>query len=297
MITVSQRPFGREFDSSGGRVGYLVVCTNGETEEQVEAAVEAEAPASQRGMPLSDIRAEEVNVDADGEPSMWDVEVRYGGGRIAIFPQTGNIIWSGTTAGGTQRITHGLKFREAITPVVGQYVRRGASFDAYHKPSVNVPDTWGAIGATKDGVAGADIVVPVDSFNAVKYVDAAEWPALRENIKLITGTINNAPWVADGEPFAKGEVLFLGATWAKRTEVEPNDYEVSFGFSAGHHLEDLVIGKIGKDEPPQIKKDAWDLLDVNFENTESEHMLVQEPLVATVHRIYRSANFGVLGLD
>ncbi|MBX3378373.1 MAG: hypothetical protein KF678_15370 [Phycisphaeraceae bacterium] len=276
-INVAQRPLGREFDGSGARIGFIAFCDAGEDETAVIAAVEAEAPASYLGFSRGDVSATEIGFDDAGDASVWDVEVPYGrtGGTL-IPPPTGTVVWSGTTAGGTQHITSGL-----------------APGSTFTDPSVStLPADWGlAIGATKDGIAGIDITVPVDAFRATKYIAAASWPALRAVIKAITGTVNDDAWNADGETFQAGEVLFLGATWAKRTEVDPPDYEVTFEFAASPNVVDLDIGGI-----LDIDKEGWDYLDLTYEDKEDEGFMVKKPIIATIHKVYRRANFGTLGL-
>jgi hypothetical protein len=276
-IIVKQRPLGKRFDGSGATIGYLARCTDRETEEQVVAAVEAEAPESYRGFTRGEISAEEINFDEEGEASEWDVEVPYGraGGRL-VPPATGTVVWSGTTAGGTQHITSGLTMQ-------GVYTDPGVA---------SLPMDWGqSIGATKDGIEGVDIVVPVDAFRATKYVAAAQWPALRSNIKALTGAVNDDVWTADGEAFEAGEVLFMGATWAKRSEVDPADYEVTFEFAASQNVADLTIGGI-----LGIDKEGWDYLDITYEDKEDSGFFYKKPIIATVHQTYRRGNFGALGL-
>lgn len=275
-IDVRERPLGKRFDANSAEIGYIVICDAGEDEAAVNAAVLAEAPSSYMGLGRAEkASCEEINVDDEGEPSMWDVRVHFGKITFRFPPSTGTVVWSGTTAGGTQHITTGRS--------------KGVSYPA---PGLTVPaDVGFAIGATKDGVAGVDIVVPVDSFRAVKYVDAASWATLRSVVKAITGCVNDDDWTADGETFAAGEVLFMGATWAKRTEVVPNDYEVTFEFAANPNQEDIDIGEVTVDE-----KAGWDYLEVVYENREETAVSFQVPKYATVHEVYRAADFGALGL-
>lgn len=295
-ISIYERPLSREFDNTSGRIGFLAIATEGETEAEIKAAVEAEAPATYASLPLNDVRAQEIDVNPDEAfgPLTWDVEVRYGG-RIAIFPQTGDVIWSGTTAGGTERITHGIKFREDSTP--GTYDWEGPSFTAWRATDWPFPAKWGAIGATKDGVAGVDIVVPIDSFQAVKYVPAEDWPTLKAACDALTGRTNNDTWTADAIEYAEGEVLFLGlGGWIKRNEFD--DYEVTFLFAAGKTITGIEIGDVPP-EPPLIDKAPWDYLDITYEahQESGDKVLIQRPVAVTVHRVYRSGNFGALGLD
>jgi hypothetical protein len=277
-IAIDQKPNGREFNETSGSIRYIASCDAGEDDTEVKAAVEAEAPSSYMGLGRTGVFAQEINVDADGNPMTWDVRVDYGrrGGRLQI-PQTGDIIWSGSTLGGTQRITSPL-----------------APGTPYTDPSVTeLPEDWGnAIGVTKDSVEGADIVVPVDAFQATMYIRNRQWPIIRGYIKAMTGSVNDDDWEADGEDFEAGEVLFLGATWQKRTEVDPHDYEVTFHFAGSPNVEDLTVGGITVEE-----KQGWDYLDITYESEESGAFLIKKPIIATVHKVYRRSNFDLLGLE
>lgn len=282
MITVRERPLGRRWDSGSAEIGYVVICSAGENEDEVEAAVEAEAPESYRGFTRGKIAAEEINFDDDGDPCMWDVKVPYGvNGGSLVIPQTGEVQWSGTTAGGTQHIT--------TSPL-------GIAAEVFRDPTAAAPPAgWGeAIGQTNDGVEGVDIVVPIFAFRATKYVAEDEWPSLMAAMAQLTGRVNNATWTADAATFAAGEVLFMGGTWAKRTDIEPNDYEVTLEFMASPNVDDLEIG--GINSPTAIIKDGWQLLDVHFEHTETGGYMVQKPTIAAVHTVYGSGNFGALGV-
>lgn len=278
MIDVKQRPLGKSWDEQSASIGYVVICTEGESEDEVEAAVFAEAPESYRGLVrATKVKAEEINVGADGEPSMWDVVVSYG--RISARltpPVTGSVVWRGTTTGGTQHITSPLYAGNAYT----------------HPDVTELPEDWGyAIGPTKDGVGGLDIPVMADSFSATKYVAVEDWPALRAAIKSLTGKVNSEDWTADGELFEAGEVLFLGATYAKRTDVDPPDYEVTFEFAASPNDDDFDVGEI-----TGIAKLGWEYLDITYEDRESEGFLYKVPIIATIHGVFRQGNFSGLGL-
>lgn len=301
MITIKERPLSREFDSTSAQIGYLVIADEAETEAQIRAAIEEEIPTTMASHKLRDVRCDEIQLNPDEAfgPLMWDVIARYGT-RVAIFPlpPTGTVIWSGTTAGGSERISHGLKFRENTVPGAGSYRWLGESFTAWRVADWKFPTTWGAVGATKDGVAGVERVLPVNQFQAVKYVAAEDWEDLWEAAELLTGKTNDDEFIADVREYAIGEVLFLGLLgWTKRTEVDPADYEVTFGFAAGRKVTELKIGGVPA-EPPLIEKDPWDYLDVLFEphQVSGEVVMVQRPVAVTVHRIYEAGDFDVLGL-
>lgn len=276
-VTVAQRPMGKEFDGSGGRIGYIAFCESGDDEADVVSAVEADAPTTYLGFARGKPRAIEINIGDDGEPSTWDVEVPYGVIRASLTPPaTGTTVWSVTTAGGTQHITSGI-----------------ASGTAYADPGVStIPADWGGvIGATKDGIEGVDITVPQYSVRATKYVAAGSIAALKAAAFALTGTVNSDSVTYDGDAFAAGELLFLGMTATKRTEVSPADYECTFEFAASPNATGITVGAI-----TGIDKEGWDYLDVTFEDRESDGFMYKVPIIATVHQVYEREAFAALGL-
>lgn len=277
-VIVQERPLGRDFeDGVGGRIGYVAFCDNGEDEDDVVAAVEAVAPASYAGTARGPIRVRELAFDSADVPNVWDVEVPYGVVRSRLnVPVTGQTIWSGTTSGGTAHVGSPL---EPGTP--------------YTDPTVtSLPIDWGsAIGATKDGIGGVDVPAPLFTVRAVKYVAQADINTLRSAAFELTGCVNDASFALDGQTFDEGEVLFLGMTWAKRTEVDPYDYECSFEFSCSLNAEDLVVGDISVDF-----KEGWQYLDITYSEKEDAGFLYKKPIIATVHTVSRKGDLSDLGL-
>jgi hypothetical protein len=45
-----------------------------------------------------------------------------------------------------------------------------------------------------------------------------------------------------------------------------------------------------------IDKEGWDYLELTYEDTEDEGFMVKKPIIATVHKVYRRADFDTLGL-
>jgi hypothetical protein len=277
-IAVSQKPNGREFNESSASIGFVARCDAGESDEEVRAQVEAEAPAQYMGLARTNVFAQETAGDADGNPTVWDVRVDYGkrGGRLQV-PKTGDIIWTGSTSGGTQHITQS---------------RSASLYEAEGLLDPPPVETWGTIGDTNEGVAGVDVVIPVFAFRAVKYVPGRQFPALLNQFTLMTGSVNDDAWTVNGMEFEAGEVLFLGATWAARTDQDPPDYEVSFEFAASPNVEDVEIGTITVAE-----KKGWDYLDIRYRETESDGIVVRRPILIKVHTLYRGSNFSLLELE
>jgi hypothetical protein len=276
-IQIGQRPYQVEGDGSSGRIGYVATCTEGETLADAIAAVEADAPTSiENGLSRQKLKYEEIGVNSDGDACQWYIDVPYGTINARLVPTTGTVLWEFTTAGGTQHITSSL-----------------ALIFAYTDPSVStLPAGWGGtIGATKDFIEGIDIVVPVYGKKATKYVSAGSINALKANLFALTGKTNDDVFVADGESFAAGEALLMGASGRKRTEVTPNDYEVTMEFMFNPNVTGLTIGGI-----TGISKTGWQYLDITYEDREDSGFLFKMPIVASVHQVYKEGNFGALGL-
>lgn len=278
MITVAQRPLGKEFDGSGGRIGYVVICDDGEVEEDVIEAVAAVAPSSYTGLARGKVSAKEINIDpATGEPSMWDVEVPYGTNRARLVIPTNTVVWSGTTTGGTAHRGVGTV--------------RGVQ---YTSPTGSVPEFAGlVIGGTPDGVAGVDYQIRVFSARATKYVAATDINAHRAAAFALTGQVNSGSFSADGQAFAAGEVLFGGMSWTKRTEVEPNDYECVFEFTMAPNKTNWTLD--GTDIIV-ASKTGWQLLEFIYEKKSADGFISQVVSYVNVQTIYESGDFSTLGL-
>lgn len=196
----------------------------------------------------------------------WEGSVRYG---IQEPKQTGDSSFSFDTGGGTQHITQALA-------TVGAYSVSGPP-----------PNFSGAIGATKDSVEGVDITVPVYNFTETHYIDAALVTAgYKATLFHLTGTVNSAPF----RGFNAGEVLFLGASGAKRGQ---EDWEITYRFAASPNVAGLTVGAM-----TGIEKRGWDYLWVRYEDVEDTEAqtLVKRPVAVYVEQVYPLGNFAGLGI-
>ena len=142
-------------------------------------------------------------IEPDGDsPDVWAASVQYGPKKP---PDTGDSTYQFDTAGGTQHITQSLQ-------TLGKYA----------PPGKVAPDFKGAIGVTHDNVEGVDITVPVYNFSETHYI-ASELVTLAYKATLfsLTGKVNKHVF----RGFAPGEVLFVGASGAKRGE---KDWEITW---------------------------------------------------------------------
>jgi hypothetical protein len=90
--------------------------------------------------------------------------------------------------------------------------------------------------------------------------------------------------------FAKGEVLFLGASGSKRGL---DDWEITFRFAASPNVAGLNLGSIAG-----IAKEGWQYLWVRFIDDEdpTAKALIKRPVAAYVEQVYPYGNFANLGI-
>lgn len=266
-VTVSERfesrfvTFGRQ---PAAELRYQAFGTTSEIE--AKNAVLAEAPdvydmtdplgGSLVGIPLDTISMEPIN------ETSWLAILRYG-----LLPSADQAISAFDTGGGTAHITNSRRT-----------LRR------YPEAA---PDFKGAIGVTKDGVQGADIIVPQYHFSET-YIrgDDAITNAYRGLLFGLTGRVN----AADFKGLRPGECLFLGASGARK---DANKWEVIYRFAGSQNEDDLRIGDL-----PVISKRGWELLWVHYTEREdtSAHTLVKVPSAAYVEEIYREGDFALMGI-
>jgi hypothetical protein len=160
--------------------------------------------------------------------------------------------YSFDTSGGTVHITQSILTKEIQN-------RGGGGL---------LPATGGAIGVSKDGVAGTDKVSPKLEFSITKEV------------AFITLAFFG---------FAAGEVLFLGA----RGQRQGDEWKVQYAFLTGKNRAEFVIvpGVL-------ILHDVGghDHIWVEYEDAESAGDLIQRPKRAYLEQIYESEDFTALGL-
>jgi len=246
----------------------------GETDRlQVEADARSSLDADYDGMPIQRVDVEEFGGDSD---ERWKVTVLYANdGYVAgSFPaeaETGSSSFSFDTGGGTQHITQSLQtvFADSL----------GAE---------PVPDFDGAIGATKDGIEGVDITVPVFKFKETHYIDdTLMTTAYKKLIAKNTGRVNDATF----RDYPAGEVLFLGAQGHKRDN--KSDWEIVFNFAQSDNRDDLVVGSF-----TGVVKQGWHHIWVRYEDTVDAGgaAMVKKVVNYFVEKVYESGTFTELGI-
>lgn len=237
---------------------FLIRGTDDDAEANV-ALLEA-APVTYGGLVRQSAHTERIAEEA------WEGSVRYG---VREPLNTGDSAFSFDTGGGTQHITQALA-------TVGAYAASGPP-----------PNFSGAIGATRDGVEGVDITVPTYNFTETHYLAATlvtgEYKA---TLFQLTGTVNDGVF----RGFNAGEVLFLGASGAKRGQ---EDWEITFRFAASPNVTGLSVGDM-----TEIEKRGWDYLWVRYEDVEDTEArtLVKRPVAVYVEQVYPLGNFEGLGI-
>ena len=255
---------------STAKLQFIVVDASDEDAAET-AALSAIGAIESSGLFLALVRQTLETVNLGGDcfevvANYVDVEVE----RRESTPESGEGTFEFDTTGGTFHITQS----KATT----KYARSGAA--------VTAPDHKGAIGVTKDGVTGVDVVIP-----ALKFSIRYRMPhgnitlAYIRTLRSLTGKVNNATF----KGFAAGEVLFLGATGQQALA---GDVEVKFNFLVSENLTGLDIGDI-----TGIAKDGHQYLWVYYLDgfDSSASALVKEPLAVYVETVYEETDFADLG--
>jgi len=235
---------------------YSVIGT--EDDADVKTLVESTVPAMYQGLVF-----QSYHIAPQGG-GVWEASARYG---KRERKEPGYSSFSFDTGGGTQHISQSLQ-------TLGSYAASGTP-----------PSFQGAIGVTTDSVEGADITVPVYSFQESHILaDALVTGAYKLTLFGLTGRIN----AANFRGFAAGEVLFLGAAGSKRgTE----DWEITYRFAASANVSGLSLGPISG-----ITKRGWDYLWVRYADAVDQNVLIKRPIAAYVERVYLDGNFSLLGI-
>ena len=159
------------------------------------------------------------------------------------------------------------------------------TFGNYAPDGVTPPNYYGAIGVTKDGIEGVDVVSPNCSYSESHYKTLGVFTAAYANtLALMTGSVNNAPFRA----WAAGEVLFAGATMQSQ---DKDGVAIDYEFLLSPNATNIVHGNI-----TVPAKYGWDYLWYTYYTgfDETTGCLVEVPRSAHVERVYPFTNFGNL---
>ena len=291
-ITVTELLLSRPLSHpSGVEFKYLVEGTDDEA--AALAAVRAETPATYTfagegsgsgyeaavTLARSKISLTPIHVDTVTGVGKWEAAVSYEDpGRSQPPPQPSENSFSFDTTGGTQKITQSI----ATVSRTGSVGSGGNS----------ATDFKGAIGVEIDGkdmrVNGCEITVPVFRWTETVYKTDAEcdW-AYRRAVGDLTGTVNAAAF----RGYEAGEVLFEGASGARRGRHKDDLWEITFKFAASRNRDDIIIGAF-----TGIEKKGWEYLWVLYGDDvdTATHARCKTPLGVYVEQVYRDGDFGDL---
>ena len=259
-VTIHERFDSRETtvgESPSVALRYVVRGTD--EDAVVKALVAATAPQT-----YADLKRDSFTVRPLGG-GVWDCEVQY----VRDESEQNAPQFSFDTGGGTEHITISLE-----------------TVHRYAAPGEEASDYKGAIGVS-DRVEGVDIVVPVFQFTETHYfASGAITNAYIATVFRLTGRVNQSAF----RGFAKGEVLFLGASGSKRGD---EDWELTFRFAASPNADDLKLGEI-----ENIQKEGWHYLWAQFADDvdNNTNTRIKRPVAVYVERVYEYGDFSGLGI-
>lgn len=153
--------------------------------------------------------------------------------------------------------------------------------------SGTAPAFQNAIGVQGDRIEGVDINVPTYAFSYTAYKDLSSVNAtFKNNLYNCAAKVNSASFTVDGQAFAAGELLFLGATGSLRRS---DQWQITYRFEASKNVSGLTIAGI-----TGISKKGWEFLETLYQDvidTVSGNFVVKRPKAVYVHQVYETANF------
>lgn len=285
-ITVYEK-VGREFTLGEGRVEDTVqfLVTGAFSEPEVVAAIEATVPAVFNNLFFLNTSARELAF------GLWEGSANYG------IPTAGTEVpsqlglpgtappppappaaneplgpeWSFTTSGGTQHILFSKQTKQQETGTT----------------PVPAPDNKNAIGASRNGPEGCDIVI-----SRFELTKTAKYPQISLNFVRamvdLTGKTNDDTFLG---VFQAGEALYLGAD---------GNYRDNEGWSIVHRFS-MAPNRPKKNADStnpldRVEANGHDYIWVKFRTDESNGGAVQQPDSVYVERVYDEGDFDKLGM-
>lgn len=246
---------GTEGDSPSAELHYIVQGTDNDLE--VRNLLATTSPLVYLGLRRSEIAFEPTG------GGIWECYVRY-------ERKDSDNQFSFDTGGGSQQIQRGI-----------------ATVNSYAPPSKTAPNFGGLIGVNGDSVNGTEITVPVYNFSETYLLPPAfVTGAYKQTLFHTTGRVNNGLF----KGFAKGELLFLGASGSQRGN---EDWEITYRFAGSANVDNFSIGDI-----TGISKEGWQYLWVRFADDEdtSAKTLIKKPVAVYVEQVYEYADLATLGI-
>jgi hypothetical protein len=216
------------------------------------------------GNPAMLLRA--IRARATDTPEVWTIVGEY---KSLLRDDDGNAVdytFSGTTSGASQNITQGLDYQ------------------SYG----NGPNYQGAINVSPNGVEGVDVVVPKFEFTIDKVLPKGTlyFDYLKVLMQL-TGTVNGAPF----GPFARGEVLYLGADFSVKGG---GDTSFNHKFVGSPNRTTANGNALSFGDITNVEKLGHEYLWVDYVAAESQGFVIRQPRSVHVHQVYPFADFTAL---
>lgn len=264
----------QSIDPKGGSTITLsYMALRDEDDSAIYTAVNTEAPATygflrKTSIKLSPLgggvwRADvEYGVDTGDEIEPGDAASTAPAGDAPLGPEV-----SFDTSGGTQHITQSI-----VTSIA---VAAGGGVAPNHKR---------AIGVSKSGVAGVDIVKGKLEFTITKTFGFISTDYLK-TLQELTGTVNAASFYG----FDAGEALFMGASGTIGSDRKAR---VAFKFAASPNETSVEIS-------PDITltaKGGWEYVWVTYGDAIDADSLVSVPTAAYVEQVYPDGDFTELAI-
>lgn len=194
-----------------------------------------------------------ISIDERLTEDAWLGTVQWGRGTYNVS-EPGQQTISFDTTGGRAKVTQSL------------------GTNAYSNGTA--PNFNGAIGVTKSGIEGAEVITPALSFSIKRqFAPEAVTQAYINTLADLTGKYNNNTFMGRAE----GEVRFDGATGDQQQVGQPVD--ITFKFTISPNVENLTVAGI-----EGISKKGWQYLWVLYEEVDdtSAKFLCQRALAVYV---------------
>jgi hypothetical protein len=246
-------------------------------EADVFAWVLANAPATITGLVLNDVWIEESGEIKD----QWDATAQYGETELQSTPPASGAMeyrFNFQAQGG-----HFYQSLETVLFCTGD----GCSADP---TEVDAEDFHGAINVVNDGgknrCEGQQIDPPAETFTLAYYpVNAVVDAAYQTLVEGMCGCVNDDEF--RGKP--AGSLMLVRVSGGVRTN---DDWSIEFGFAYIPNDTEIPVGpNITVDE-----KEGMDLLWAYYKPVKGDKELIKRPKAAYVERVWRRADFSLLGL-
>jgi len=234
---------------------------NTDSESLAQDQLQAMAPLYFNG--LQRARTTVSPADIDGDNSSWRGTATYSLFRPPL--EVGQSQFSFDTGGGSVHITQ--------------------SIDTVHNYGPDAQDFEGAIGVSKDQVAGTDIIEATYNFSEVHIKEDGDITVTYKEILFdLTSKTNDASFKGT----SAGECLFLGAQGTKRSD---DEWDITYNFAARKNKTGMVVGTLSG-----ISKEGWEYLWVEYGPKVVGGQNLQVPKAAHVEQVYYEADFSTLDI-